>query len=139
MIIPDSSGSNPQIEKWFLIGHSLGGLPISRITLREPGKVRGIAYLASYMVIDLSELAVSAIRITASNDRIMNKKMMEANLRYLPKDSITVVLEGANHQGFSASRAWGRDGAVTMTWKEQQERTVRLTLDFFDPQIHTDS
>jgi hypothetical protein len=65
--------------------------------------------------------------------------MMEANLRYLPENSITVVLEGANHQSFSASRAWERDGAVTMTWKEQQEQTVRLILDFFDPQIHTDS
>ena len=27
---------NPEVEKWFLIGHSLGGLPISQIAAKQP-------------------------------------------------------------------------------------------------------
>lgn len=131
--------SNSEIEKWFLIGHSLGGLPISRIALRQLEKVQGIAYLASYMVTDLSELNISAIRITASNDRTMNQNMMESNLDYLPENSTSVEIEGANHQGFGAYKSLGRDGEATMSWQEQQEQTVRLILDFFDAQIHEDS
>ncbi len=131
--------SNPKIEKWFLIGHSLGGLPITRIALQQPPKVQGIAYLASYMVTDLSELNISAIRITASNDRTMNQNMMESNLDYLPENSTSVEIEGANHQGFGAYKSLGRDGEATMSWQEQQEQTVRLILDFFDAQIHEDS
>lgn len=128
--------SDTEIEKWFLIGHSMGGLPISYIAAKEPAKLQGIAFLASYMVTDLSELDISAIRITASNDRIMNKKRMELHLDYLPENSISVVLEGANHQGFGAYDSLSRDGEATMSWKEQQEQTVQLILDFFDNQIN---
>ncbi|WP_382549416.1 alpha/beta hydrolase, partial [Streptomyces sp. NPDC057131] len=128
--------SNPEIEKWFLIGHSLGGLPISSIADKEPDKLQGIAFLASYMITDLSRLDISAIRITASNDKIMNKKRMEEHLDYLPENSTSVVIDGANHQGFGAYDSLSRDGEATMSWKEQQERTVRLILDFFDPQIN---
>lgn len=131
--------SNPEIEKWVLIGHSLGGLPISHIAVKEPDKLHGIAFLASYMITDLSEIDISAIRITASNDKIMNKNRMEEHLDYLPENSISIVLEGANHQGFAACGSLSSDGEATMSWKEQQEQTVRLILDFFDVQIHKGS
>lgn len=128
--------ANPEIEKWFLIGHSLGGLPVSRIAAGEPAKLQGIAFLASYMITDLSELDISAIRITASNDKIMSKNSLEKNLNYLPKKSTSIMIEGANHQGFGAYDSLSRDGEATMTWKEQQEQTVLLILDFFDAQIN---
>ena len=130
--------SNPEIEKWFLIGHSLGGLPITRIAVQKPAKVQGIAYLASYILADVSELGIPVIRITASNDMTMNKNMMESSSEHLPVNSLEIVIEGANHQGFSAYKAVGRDGVATMTWKEQQDQTVRLILDFFDVQINED-
>ena len=56
---------NPQIEKWFLIGHSLGGLPISQIAAEQPEKLEGVAFVASLMILDLSNTDISAIRITA--------------------------------------------------------------------------
>jgi len=127
--------SNPEIEKWVLIGHSLGGLPASRIAVKMPGKLLGVALLATYMSTDLSELDIGAIRITAENDKIMNKKMMEAHLDYLPKNSISVTLAGANHQGFGAYDSLSHEGETTITWKEQQEQTVRLILGFFDAHL----
>lgn len=128
--------TNPEIEKWFLIGHSLGGLPISRIAAQAPVKLEGIVFLASYMITDLSETNISAIRITAENDKIMNKDKMEENLHYLPNNSISVVLRGANHQGFGAYSSLSRDGEATISWKEQQEQSVELILDFFKEQIN---
>lgn len=127
--------SNPKIEKWFLIGHSLGGLPITRIALQQPPKVQGIAYLASYVLTGLEELDISVIRITASNDMTMNKDMMKSSSEHLPDNSFEIELEGANHQGFAAYKALGRDGEATISWKEQQEQSVLLILDFFDPHI----
>lgn len=128
--------SNPDIEKWILVGHSLGGLPAGRIAVREPDKILGVAFLASAMPTDLSKLDISAIRITAENDEVMNKKMMEAHLDYLPEHSTSIMLEGANHQGFAAYNSLGRDGEATISWKEQQERTVQLILEFFDSKIN---
>lgn len=134
----DIINKNPQIDKWFLIGHSLGGLPISQIASKQPAKLEGIAFLASYMIINLSDTNISAIRITASEDEIMNKKKMEENLNYLPKDSESIEISGANHTGFSATNSLSRDGKATMTWKEQQEYTVKLILDFFNKKITED-
>lgn len=128
--------SNPEIEKWILIGHSLGGLPVSRIAVKQPDKLVGIAFLASYMSTDLSAIDIPAIRITASNDKIMNKKMLEQHLDYLPKKSSSIIIAGGNHQGFGAYGSLSRDGEATMSWKEQQEQTVRLILDFFGAQIN---
>jgi len=42
----------------------------------------------------------SAIRITADNDKIIVKKMMEQHLDYLPENSAIIELKGANHRGF---------------------------------------
>jgi hypothetical protein len=85
---------------------------------------------------DLSELDISAIRITAENDKIMSNKMMDSYQGNLPKNSLNIELKGANHQGFAAYNSFmSRDGKATITWQEQNEETVRLILDFFDAQI----
>jgi hypothetical protein len=127
---------NPQVEKWILVGHSLGGLPVSRIAAKQPDKLLGIALLATMASRDLSGLDISAIRITAENDRIMSNKMMDSYLGNLPKNSLHIELKGANHQGFAAYNSFmSRDGEATITWQEQNEETVRLILDFFDARI----
>ena len=60
--------NHPEIKKWFLTGHSLGGLPVSQIAAQQPEGLKGIAFLATYMTVDLSETNLSAIRITAEWD-----------------------------------------------------------------------
>ena len=129
---------NPEVEKWFLIGHSLGGLPISQIAAKQPEKLEGIAFVASLMICDLSDTDLSAIRITAEHDSVMPDKMMESNLDYLPENSTSVMIEGANHNQFGAYWHPGFDGKATITWKEQQDQMISLILDFFDEQIHSE-
>ena len=129
---------NPEVEKWFLIGHSLGGLPISQIAAKQPEKLEGIAFVASLMICDLSDTDLSAIRITAELDGVMPDKMMESNLDYLPENSTSVMIEGANHNQFGAYWHPGFDGKATITWKEQQDQMISVILDFFDEQIHSE-
>ena len=129
---------NPEVEKWFLIGHSLGGLPISQIAAKQPEKLEGIAFVASLMICDLSDTDLSAIRITAEHDGVMPDKMMESNLDYLPENSTSVMIEGANHNQFGAYWHPGFDGKATITWKEQQDQMISLILDFFDELIHSE-
>lgn len=120
--------SNPHIEQWYLIGHSAGGMTVSRIAEIEPERFEGFVLLASYILSDLSKLDMKALRISASNDGIMNQERMQSNLEFLPTDATNIVLEGANHQGFGAYDSIGKDGEASMTWKEQQEKTVDLIL-----------
>lgn len=127
---------NPQIKKWILVGHSLGGVPVSRIAAKQPDKLLGVAFLATMASADLSGLDLSAIRITADNDKIMSSKMMDSYIGNLPQNSFNIELKGANHQGFAAYNSFmSRDGKATITWQKQNEQTVQLILDFFDAQI----
>ena len=127
--------SNPQIKKWILIGHSLGGLPVGQIAAQEPEGLVGVAFLASYMNVDLSETDLSAIRITAELDGVMNRERMEQHLDYLPERSTSVMLEGANHRGFGAYGWISFEQEASITWMEQQETSVELILDFFSDEI----
>ncbi|MCD8336562.1 MAG: alpha/beta hydrolase [Lachnospiraceae bacterium] len=131
--------SNTQIENWILIGHSLGGMPVSQIAAAQPKGLIGVALLATYASVNLSGLDISAIRITADHDGIMNNTFMEKYNGNLPANSANIMLEGANHQGFAAySSSSGRDGEASLSWKEQNEQTIRLILDFFSEQISED-
>ncbi|MCD7743690.1 MAG: alpha/beta hydrolase [Lachnospiraceae bacterium] len=132
--------SNTQIENWILIGHSLGGMPVSRIAAAQPKGLLGVALLATYASVDLSGLDISAIRITADHDGIMNNTFMEKYNDNLPASSVNIMLEGANHQGFAAYRSSsGRDGEASISWKEQNEQTIKLILDFFpDSQVKSE-
>ncbi|MCC8149899.1 MAG: alpha/beta hydrolase [Lachnospiraceae bacterium] len=128
--------SHPEIEKWILIGHSLGGVPVSRIAAARPDQVIGAAFLATYASADLSGLDISAIRIVAENDGIMDNDRMPNFNHNLPEDSATVIIKGANHQGFAAYDSLSnRDGKATISWQEQNELSVRYILEFFEEQI----
>ncbi|MCD8145973.1 MAG: alpha/beta hydrolase [Clostridiales bacterium] len=128
--------SNPQIKKWILIGHSLGGMPVSRIAASRSDELIGVAFLATFASIDLSGLDLAAIRITAEHDGVMNNDTMDTYNGNLPKNAANIMLEGANHQGFAAYRSTsGRDGKASISWQEQNEQTIQLILTFFSEQI----
>lgn len=132
--------SNPQIKKWILIGHSLGGMPVSQIASTRQDKLIGVAFLATFASIDLSGLDIAAIRITAEHDGVMNNDTMENYNGNLPKNTVNKMLEGANHQGFAAYRSVsGRDGKALISWQEQNEITVRLILETLLPTYATEA
>ncbi len=123
---------NPEVKHWILIGHSMGGWPVSQIAASDPDNLSGLVFLATFASADLSDLDVPALRISAENDGIMNNDKMDTYEENLPADSVSLVMEGANHEGFGAyNGTFHNDGEATMTWQEQNEQTVQLILDFF--------
>ncbi|MCD8326470.1 MAG: alpha/beta hydrolase [Lachnospiraceae bacterium] len=129
--------SYPGIQKWILIGHSLGGMPVSRIAAAGPDGLAGLAFLATYASVDLSKLDIGAIRITADHDGIMNNDFMMRYDGNLPHNASNIMLQGANHQGFAAYHSTsGRDGEASLSWQEQNEQTVRLILDYFKGTVY---
>ncbi len=125
-----------EIKKWILIGHSLGGVPVSRVAAEVPDHLIGIVYLASYASSDLSELDFPALRITAENDGVMNNERMDTYEGNLPAGSETVMIEGGLHRGFgSYNSRFSREKVTTIDWREQNELSVKLILDFYADQI----
>ncbi len=125
-----------EVRRWILIGHSLGGLPVSRIADEEPERLAGIVFLATMSMRDLTDLPFPALRISADNDGIMNNERMDRSDGNLPAGSESIMLTGANHNGFSGYKPGSRrDGEAAMTWQEQNEMTVQLILEFYADSI----
>ena len=122
---------NPDIEKWYVIGHAQGGWAVSKLVAKQLEKLKGIAFLASYIHEDISNYDISVIRILGSRDKVMNPSKKNENLEYLPEKSTTMLILGGNYQGFIACDFRGKDGEASITWKEQQERSVKLILEYF--------
>ncbi len=125
-----------EVNKWILIGHSLGGVPVSRVAAQSPEYLTGIVYLASYASVDLSGLSFPALRITAENDGVMNNDRMNSYAANLPPGSQTIELKGGIHRGFgSYNSRFSREQETTLNWKEQNELSVQLILDFYSSWI----
>ncbi len=121
-----------EVEEWILIGHSMGGWPVSRIAAKESDRLIGAVFLATYASRDLSDLPFPALRISAENDGIMNNERMDSRADRLPEGSESIVLTGANHRGFGGyDSPFGGDGEATITWQEQNEESIDLILEFY--------
>ncbi len=127
---------HPEVDEWILVGHSMGGRAVSRIAEKEPDKLIGIAFLATYATRDLSDLPFPAIRISAENDGVMDNERMESHADRLPEGSVSITLEGANHRGFGGYFSpFKGDGEASITWQEQNEKAISLILEFYADQI----
>ncbi len=124
--------ANPDITRWYLGGHSLGGASAAFFAGKYPETVEGIAFLASYPSeqADLSSWQGRALSIAADRDGLATLEKFEAASAYLPRDTVSIVLEGANHAGFGHYGAQKGDGVATMPKAEQERRSAEALYAF---------
>lgn len=109
------------IEKWVIIGHSLGGAVASNYIEKNAGKVAGISYLASYPISDVN---IEAIYIYGSNDLVLNKSN-------IPKSDNIKIINGGNHAGFANYGPQKGDGDLEISRDMQIELTTQYIINFY--------
>lgn len=117
----------PEVEHWYLAGHSLGG-SMAASYAAGAGDVDGLILLAAYSTEDLGELPT--LSIYGSEDGVLN---MEKYMQYrsnLPEDAAECVIEGGNHACFGVYGAQEGDGAAAISNAEQIEQTAALIAEF---------
>ncbi len=120
----------PDIDKWVLVGHSLGGVAGSVYVEENSDKIDGLVFLASYSTDDLKDNDVEVLSIVGSNDTVLNRESYdEAKVNY-DEDSKEIVIEGGNHSGFGDYGDQKGDGESTITNAEQQQITVDAIIEF---------
>lgn len=121
---------NPQVEHWYVGGHSLGGVVASQYVsahsdLAENYQlIDGVVFLASYPTADLSGTDLNAISIYGTNDGVLDRDSYSEAAGKLPADAHEDVIDGGNHAQFGSYGAQSGDGEATISASQQVEETV---------------
>ena len=128
----DVMSAFPDIQKWVIAGHSLGGSMAANFADSHPGSLDGIILWASYPAKsdDLSNQDIDSLSIYATRDGLSTLSKIQASEPLLPRDTRWVAIEGGNHAQFGWYGPQSGDNQATISHLEQQEQIVQATLDF---------
>lgn len=120
----------PQIERWYIGGHSLGGSMAASYLDKHRDAFDGLVLLGAYSTADLSDSELSVLSVYGSEDGVMNREKYEECLSHMPKDFAQYVLEGGNHAYFGAYGEQKGDGEVLISHKGQILQSALYIGDF---------
>ena len=120
---------HPEIEKWYIGGHSLGGSMAASHLANHIDDYDGLILLGSYSTADLSKTGLDVLSVYGSEDKVMNRVKYDENKSNLPSDLIEVVIEGGCHAYFGMYGAQEGDGKPTISNEEQIFLTANHIFD----------
>lgn len=123
------------INKWYIAGHSLGGVMASSFAKENSNLLNGIIFLASYPSADLSQIPINSLSIYGSKDKVLNAEAYEKALSKFPKQTIEVIIEGGNHAQFGDYGQQAGDGEAGISIDSQQQQTANLIEEFIKNNI----
>ena len=119
----------PEIENWYIGGHSLGGSMAASYLSKCEETYKGLILLGSYSTADLAEMNLQVLSIYGSEDEVLNREKYEENRVHLPADFEEVVIDGGCHAYFGTYGEQDGDGIPGITNEEQIEMTVEMIGD----------
>ena len=116
----------PDVDHWYIGGHSLGGAMAAIWTAKHQDDVDGVIFLAAYSTKDLD---VPVLSIYGTNDGVLNMKSYNKNLNRL-SDVDEYIIEGGNHCQFGSYGFQKGDNEATISHDEQIYKTVESIVSF---------
>lgn len=121
----------PEIQNWFVGGHSLGGVAASSYAATHPD-IKGAALWASAPADELLRARnVPTLLIYGTNDGLFPLERMEDARRLLPEDARLVAIQGGNHGQFASYGPQAGDNAPGISALEQWTQAAAATVEFF--------
>ena len=121
----------PEIENWYIGGHSLGGSMAASHAEKNANQYDGLVLLAAYSTADLSASSMPVISVYGSEDGVLNMEKYEKYKDNLPSGFEEHIIEGGCHAGFGGYGPQDGDGVPTLSSENQIRETVRLLAGFF--------
>ena len=120
----------PQVEDWYLAGHSLGGSMAASHIAENTGQYDGLILLAAYSTADLKDTGLEVCSLYGDRDGVLDLEKYRQYRPNLPEDALELVLEGGNHAGFGSYGVQEGDGASLLEPGAQIQWTADAILDF---------
>ncbi len=124
------SNSNFTYDKWYISGHSLGGVVASYYLTNHSTDYDGLILLASYPAEDLNN--VSVLSIYGSNDKVLNKETYDKSKGLMDYNLTEYVINGGNHAQFASYGNQAGDGVATISGENQRKQTEKEILEFIN-------
>ena len=116
----------PEVENWYMAGHSLGGSMAASFAAENTAWVDGLILLAAYST---DPVALPVLSIYGSSDGVMNQEKYQQYRPNLPKLTEQII-DGGNNAGFGFYGPQEGDGEATISREEQIARTAELMAEF---------
>lgn len=127
----DAMASQPEIQRWYVGGHSLGGAMACEYADGE--RVEGLVLLASYCASDLSDEEISGLSVLGTADGVIDAERERDSRANLPPDTEIVEIEGMNHAQFGAYGPQRGDDDSEVSDEEARERLSTALVEWFEP------
>ena len=116
----------PEVQKWYVAGHSMGGAMISKYAFQHEDKIDGIIFLGSYPADDFSTKSIPMLSIYGEVDALATVEKIENNKKFMSKNTTMHMIKGGNHAHFGMYGEQKGDNASLITPKAQQDETVKV-------------
>lgn len=121
----------PNIKRWYIGGHSLGGAMASSYLKDNSDSFEGLILLGAYSSINLSNTNLKVISIYGSEDKVLNYKKYNKSKKNLPNNFVEEIIEGGCHSYFGVYGKQNGDGNPTISNEEQ----INITADIIQKNI----
>jgi dienelactone hydrolase len=125
----DIQAAHPDVTRWVLGGHSLGGVMAAGYAGDHPDSVDGLALWAAYPSGDISGAELISSSIYGTLDAGADRMTSAETKATLPTSTTFVAIEGGNHEQMGWYTGQPNDPPATISREEQQARVVAATLD----------
>lgn len=116
--------AHPEIIRWAIGGHSLGGAMAAQYAADHPDAVTGLALCGAYSASDLSSSGIAASSVYGSLDAAAPKIEDPATQALLPATTAYDRIEGGNHEQCGWYTGQPNDPPATVSRADQQARMV---------------
>ncbi|MCY3944939.1 MAG: alpha/beta hydrolase [Anaerolineaceae bacterium] len=122
--------SYPEIGRWVVAGHSLGGSMAARFAADYSQGIDGLLLLAAWPEdsVDLSSSPLAVTSVYGSEDGLATPGEVLAAAPRLPADTAFIRIEGGNHAQFGRYGRQNGDNEALISPDEQLAQTVEVAL-----------
>lgn len=121
-----------KIKKWYIGGHSLGGVAAASYAYEHQEDYTGMIFLASYTTASFKDSKLTALSVYGSQDKVLNKKSYTKNKKNFPPHTREEIIKGGCHGGFGSYGHQKGDGEPSISAKRQQAITATIIADYIE-------
>lgn len=121
----------PQVARWYVGGHSLGGAMAASFAAGAPESVSGVVLLAAYST---KPLTMPVLSVYGTLDTVMDSQKYAKYRENLPEELAEAVLSGGNHAQFGSYGVQAGDTTAAIPAQRQWELTAAAIQDWIGSQ-----